>query len=86
MRRPTGGPTVTGPAIVISLDLGSASGWLVGGPDPGRAPGTARPLALRRLTARVRLPLTGIAAAAAGARLALVPPASSCCMTPARSG
>ena len=58
----TGGPT--GPAIVISLDLGSASGWLVGGPDPGRTPGTARPLALRRLTARVRLPLTGIAAAA----------------------
>ena len=60
----TGGPTVTGPAIVISLDLGSASGWLVGGPDPGRTPGTARPLALRRLTARVRLPLTGTAAAA----------------------
>ena len=60
----TGGPAVTGPAIVISLDLGSASGWLVGGPDPGRTPGTARPLALRRLTARVRLPLTGTAAAA----------------------
>ena len=55
------GPAVTGPAIVVSLDLGSASGWLVGGPDPGRAPGSARPLALRRLTARVRLPLTGTA-------------------------
>jgi hypothetical protein len=60
-----GGPSVTGPAIVISAELGSAAGWLVGGPDPGRTPGTARPLALRRLTARVRLPLA-LAGGAAG--------------------
>ena len=64
-----GGPSVTGPAIVISAELGSAAGWLVGGPDPGRTPGTARPLALRRLTARVRLPLAPAGGAAGFWRL-----------------
>ena len=67
-----GGPTITGPAIVISLDLGSASGWLVGGPDPGRTPGVGRPLALRRLTARVRLPLAEAGTAAAAAASSLI--------------
>ncbi len=67
-----GGPAATGPAIVISLALGSASGWLVGGPDPGRTPGTARPLALRRLTARIRLPLSGITGTAAAGASSLI--------------
>ena len=67
-----GGPSVTGPAIVISAELGSAAGWLVGGPDPGRTPGTARPLALRRLTARVRLPLAPAGGAAASGASSLI--------------
>jgi hypothetical protein len=45
--------------VVIRFALGGDGGWLLGGPDPGRAPGTDRPLGLRRLTARVDLPLGG---------------------------
>jgi hypothetical protein len=47
-----------GPALAVTVELSSATGWLVGGPDPGRAPGVARPLALRRLTATVSVPLS----------------------------
>jgi len=52
-------PGDTGPAVVIRFALAGSAGWLLGGPDPGRAPGIARPLGLRRLTARVVLPLGG---------------------------
>ncbi|RZS86838.1 hypothetical protein EV189_2254 [Motilibacter rhizosphaerae] len=45
------------PRIVVRVAVGAVDGWLVGGPDPGRTPGQARPLALRRVTAEVRLPL-----------------------------
>ena len=54
--------TDPGPALVVRLSLSGSGGWLLGGPDPGRAPGVARPLGLRRLTARVDLPLGGGAA------------------------
>ncbi|MGZ6671177.1 MAG: DUF6603 domain-containing protein [Solirubrobacteraceae bacterium] len=64
----TGTPTA-GPAFVLRVELASAAGWLVGGPDPGRAPGVPRPLALRRVTATVRVPLL---AAATGAHTTLV--------------
>jgi hypothetical protein len=63
-----GAPTA-GPALVVRVELASAAGWLVGGPDPGRTPGVPRPLALRRVTAIVRVPLL---AAATGAHTTLV--------------
>ncbi|CCK31826.1 hypothetical protein BN159_7447 [Streptomyces davaonensis JCM 4913] len=47
----------TGPAVRVRLELGAAHGWLVGGPDPGRASGGARTLACRRLTCEVLLPV-----------------------------
>jgi hypothetical protein len=40
------------------LELGRAGGWLVGGPDPGRAAGTPPPAALRRLDIDLEVPLT----------------------------
>ncbi len=55
----------SGPVVVLKLALGGADGsWLLGGPDPARAPGSDRPLGLRRLTARVDVPLGGGAASA----------------------
>ncbi len=48
-----------GPAVVVRFALGGDGGWLLGGPDPGRSPGSDRPLGLRRLTARIDLPLGG---------------------------
>ena len=52
-----GGPALAGPALTVAIELSAAAGWLVGGPDPGRAPGVARELGLRRLTADVSMPL-----------------------------
>ena len=63
------GRTTTGPTLVANVELASAAGWLVGGPDPGRAPGAPRSLALRRVTATVRVPLL---AGATGAHTTLV--------------
>ncbi len=59
------GASPAGPAVVVRFTLGGADGaWLLGGPDPGRTPGSDRPLGLRRLTARIDLPLGGAAATA----------------------
>jgi hypothetical protein len=66
---PAAGGAKTGPTLVANVELASAAGWLVGGPDPGRAPGAPRTLALRRVTATVRVPLL---AGATGARTTLV--------------
>jgi hypothetical protein len=59
------GAAPAGPVVVVRFALGGADGnWLLGGPDPGRAPGADRPLGLRRLTAQIDLPLDGAAATA----------------------
>jgi hypothetical protein len=47
------------PRASLRLDLGRSTGWLVGGPDPGRAPGTVRETELRRVSLRVDVPLAG---------------------------
>jgi hypothetical protein len=47
------------PRASVRLDVGRSTGWLVGGPDPGRAPGTIRETELRRVSLRADLPLTG---------------------------
>lgn len=46
-----------GPAVAVKVLIGANDGWLLGGPDPGRLGGPERTLALRRLTARVRIPI-----------------------------
>ena len=46
-----------GPSVRVRFDLGAATGWLAGGPDPGRTSGGARLLACRRLSAAVTLPI-----------------------------
>jgi len=68
------GPPLTGPGVRVRLELGAAAGWLVGGPDPGRGAGGARPLACRRLAATVELPVRswGSPLAAPPARTRLV--------------
>ena len=63
------GAGAAGPALTVRVELASGSGWLAGGPDPGRTAGIPRPLALRRLTALVRVPLLP---GAAGTRATLV--------------
>ena len=65
---------LTGPGVRVRLDLGATTGWLVGGPDPGRSAGTARVLACRRISALVELPIRawGSALAAPPARARLV--------------
>ena len=49
--------SLNGPDVRVRLEVGATSGWLVGGPDPGRASGGARLLACRRFTAIVSLPI-----------------------------
>ena len=48
---------LNGPGVRVRIDLGATSGWLAGGPDPGRASGGARVVACRRLSATVSLPI-----------------------------
>jgi hypothetical protein len=52
-----GAATLNGPGVRVRIDLGATSGWLAGGPDPGRASGGARVVACRRLSATVSLPI-----------------------------
>ena len=56
----TGALSVTPePRAELRLGLGRGRGWLVGGPDPGRTPGSERETELRRVSLRVGLPLAG---------------------------
>ena len=48
----------------VHLELGRSNGWLVGGPDPGRAAGEPVPPQLRRLELDIDIALGGDAAAA----------------------
>jgi len=67
--------TLNGPDVRVRFDLGATSGWLVGGPDPGRASGGARVLACRRISASIALPIRSwgspLSPPAARARLVL---------------
>ena len=52
------GALLSGPDVRVRVSLGgSGGGWLVGGPDPGRASGGARLLACRLASAIVSLPI-----------------------------
>ncbi|HEV7578727.1 MAG TPA: hypothetical protein VGO85_22050, partial [Caldimonas sp.] len=54
----------------VHLGVGRAGGaWLLGGPDPGRAPGAPVPHHLRRVSLDLELPLDGGAAASASITL-----------------
>ena len=47
------------PRLAVHLGIGRATGWLVGGPDPGRAAGTMRETELRRVSLHADVPLAG---------------------------
>ncbi|HEX3609322.1 MAG TPA: DUF6603 domain-containing protein [Solirubrobacterales bacterium] len=44
-------------AVHLHVELGRAGGWLLGGPDPTRAPGSRHEVDLRRVEADVTIPL-----------------------------
>jgi hypothetical protein len=52
----------TARTAIVHCGLGRENGWLVGGPDPARAPGVVPDKALRRVSFDLTLPLTGDAA------------------------
>lgn len=54
---------LAGPSLQIRLRLSGDGRWLVGGPDPARAPGP-RPLALRAVTLELTVPLPSWGASA----------------------
>jgi large repetitive protein len=60
-------------AIHLHVALARAGGWLVGGPDPARAPGSRHDVDLRRVEADVTIPL-GAAHERASARVVLHEP------------
>jgi large repetitive protein len=60
-------------AVHLHVELGRAGGWLVGGPDPARAPGSHHEVDLRRVEADVTIPL-GEDRQRAGARVVLHEP------------
>ena len=59
----------TGAQVEVRVEIRALTGWLVGGPDPGRAGRGARTTALRRLALEVDVPVTG--GGTASARLVL---------------
>jgi large repetitive protein len=60
-------------AIHLHVELARAGGWLVGGPDPARAPGSRHDVDVRRVEADVTIPL-GAAHERASARVVLHEP------------
>ena len=55
--------------LQVHLGVGRSGGWLVGGPDPGRAPGEPQPHHLRRVALDLELPLGSSADARASITL-----------------
>ena len=53
----------------VDVQAGRRGGWLVGGPDPGRAPGQPQPHHLRRVSLALALPLAEAGAADASITL-----------------